>query len=93
MRSTLWKLQYLNKIKFEHSMSKRKPLFKKEEDEGFEMTDKNIKICLDNQDRYFTPEINDALELHYYGFYQISNLEAFTNLNTLYLQNNVIARI
>ena len=54
------------------------------------MNDKNLKICLDNQDRYFTPELNDALELHYYGFKKIENLEAFTNLNTLYLQNNVL---
>ena len=57
------------------------------------MNEKNLKICMDNQDRYFTPELNDVLELHYYGFTKIKNIEPFINLNTLYLQNNVIDKI
>lgn len=57
------------------------------------MSDKNLKICLDNQDRYFTPELNDVLELHYYGFGKIDNLHPYVNIHTLYLQNNVISKI
>ena len=53
-------------------MISRKPINKN--GENYFMTQENIKICLANQDRYSSPELNDVLELHYYGFCKIENL-------------------
>jgi hypothetical protein len=74
------------------SENKRIPLIKGEDDLIY-MTEKNLQICNKNQDRYNTPELNDAFELQYYGFQNIDNLQPYANINTLYLNNNVIAKI
>ena len=37
---------------------------------------------------YSTPELNDALYLHYKGRDRIENLEEFTGLKVLYLEGN-----
>ena len=70
----------------------KKKLQKDENGHTF-MTDKNIRICIENSGRYQTPELNDALELHYSGFSNIGDLSPFVNVNTLYLNNNVIEHI
>lgn len=74
------------------NMAKRRPL-KESEDGCIHMTVQNIKICNHNQDRYTTPELNEAFELHSYSFVDIANLENYCNCNTLYLNNNLIRKI
>jgi Leucine-rich repeat (LRR) protein len=72
---------------------KRKPCVKNEKGETL-MTKENLKISLHNQqDAFETLELNESLHLQYYGFSNIDNLDPFTHLHTLYLNNNVITEI
>lgn len=40
-----------------------------------------------------TPELNEVLYLHYKGFTNISNLEKYTGLKTIWLEHNAITKI
>jgi len=42
---------------------------------------------------YGTPELNDALYLHYKGFRKIENLDEFTGLKVLYFEGNGVSDI
>lgn len=42
---------------------------------------------------YSTPELNDALYLHYKGFRKLENLEEFTGLKVLYFEGNGLSVI
>ena len=50
------------------------------------------KLCLYNGG-YEYPHLNANLYLHFQGFHKIQNLDNFTNLKVLYLENNCIDKI
>lgn len=58
------------------------------------MTKANLKVICENEDGcYEYPELNDKIYLHFKGFNHIENLEEYTNLKTLWLDNNCLRRI
>lgn len=57
------------------------------------MTLENIIAICEQDDLYEFPELNNKLYLHFKGFKKIQNLNAFVNVKTLWLENNVITKI
>jgi hypothetical protein len=57
------------------------------------MSKENISIICHNEGHSEFPEYCSKLYLHFKGFKKISNLEAFKNIRTLYLENNDIEKI
>eukprot|EP00940_MAST-03C_sp_MAST-3C-sp2_P000983 g983.t1 len=58
-----------------------------------EMTPAKLREICEKNDLYRTPELNDKLYLHYKGFSEIKNLEAYTGLKCLYLEGNGLRKI
>lgn len=60
----------------------------------FQKMDEKI-ICdgMKNLGYYRTPELNDRLYLHFKGYRKIENLESFTAVTVLWLENNCIQKI
>jgi len=57
------------------------------------MTKKALKkICIDHKG-YGTPELNEKLYFHCRGFTKIENLEEYTGVKVLWLQQNAISKI
>mmetsp|Transcript_26522 Transcript_26522/g.47628 ORF Transcript_26522/g.47628 Transcript_26522/m.47628 type:complete len:415 (+) Transcript_26522:1811-3055(+) len=50
------------------------------------------KLCAE-QEMYETPKFNDRLYLHFKGFIDIRNLEAYYNLKAIWLESNCISKI
>ena len=57
------------------------------------MTEPFLKQLCRYHGQFETPRLNDQLFLHYYGFAEIANLDAYKNLTTLWLENNLIKQI
>lgn len=64
-----------------------------EEDQPKWITPNDIKeSCIKNK-LYTVPELNETLYLHYNGYQRIGSLEPYTNLTSLWLNNNLISTI
>ena len=66
-----------------------------EKDEnGFNiLTLEYIKELCEANGQYTTPVLNDTLYLHFKGFSKIQNLDAYTNLKSIWLEGNGISQI
>jgi dynein assembly factor 1 len=77
-------------------MSRREPEPAEEEedeDESMSMTRKTILECCRKHSLYVIADLNDVLYLHSEGFPKIKNLEPYTGLKALWLNNNQISTI
>ena len=74
-------------------MAQNQFIFKKEEQK--KMSEKFFHKLLRSDFKlyYCTPELNETLYLHFFGFEKIENLEKFINLKVLYLEGNCIKKI
>lgn len=64
-----------------------------EEEDGIPITyNKILESCREHK-LYSVPELNDVLYLHYQGYTKIAALEKFTNLKSIWLNNNAITKI
>jgi dynein assembly factor 1 len=63
------------------------------DDDGVPMTLKAILKTCQRHNLYQVPELNDVLYLNCHGFSRIRNLDAFTGVRALWLNNNVITVI
>jgi dynein assembly factor 1 len=64
-----------------------------DEDDGISMTRKMIHECCRKHSLYSIPDLNDVLYLHSEGFPRIKNLDEYTGLKGLWLNNNQISMI
>jgi dynein assembly factor 1 len=69
------------------------PEEEEDEDDGMSMTPKAILECCRKHSLYVVPDLNDVLYLHSEGFPKIKNLDAYTGLKALWLNNNQISVI
>ncbi|GLC45999.1 hypothetical protein PLESTF_000747100 [Pleodorina starrii] len=61
---------------------------------GFQLTPESLrKLCRDLKLYTSCPELNDVLHLQCKGITRLENLDAYTGLKTLYLEQNVISEI
>ncbi|GMI57715.1 hypothetical protein ScalyP_jg6125 [Parmales sp. scaly parma] len=58
-----------------------------------EITQASLRVLIDKDKLYRTPELNDKLFLHYKGFRKIQNLELYTGLKVLWLEGNGLDKI
>jgi hypothetical protein len=58
-----------------------------------EMTEALVSRGCKQKGFFRTPELNDQLYLHFSGFTKIENLEAFTGVRSIWLENNAVADI
>jgi len=72
---------------------KKKPLPERNEKSCYYITEKYCVELCEYNGYYSTPSFNYNLFLHFKGFSKIENLEAFTNVRVLYLENNCLQRI
>ncbi|CAK1594772.1 unnamed protein product [Parnassius mnemosyne] len=64
-----------------------------EANRGLRMTKEFIRNLCKQHKLYRTPHLNDILYLHFKGFSKIENLEEYTGLKCIFLENNGIERI
>jgi len=62
----------------------------KDEDGRSYITERYLKELCERNGQYVNPILNDTLYLHYKGFTKIENLEAYSNLKSLWLESNGI---
>ena len=57
------------------------------------LTDENLLAICISDELYDIPEYNKKLYLHFKNIKQLASLRAYTNLTTLYLENNSLKEL
>ena len=73
----------------------RKPKdFQRDEQGHIQMTKDNLRlICEREEGCYEIPNLNDKIYLHFKGFNHIANLDEYTSLKSIWLDNNCLRNI